>query len=618
MRSASCAGVAALLALACSGGDRESMPLPGDDEAVEQEPQPMEPGEVAPVPTGTGPGPTDPIQVPGPEQPPLTQMCGSCHGDPGSGNCQGGVCIGTLSMTQLIDSGLIVPGDPDSSPLYEAIASGAMPPPGFSPRPSEGFIEGLRQYILRIQPLPVLCDNPIVSWDQLYRDIEADLLSQPEGDRPFLRYVSLANQLAAGACAEELDVTRAAFSKLLNSVSRGAAIQAPTLLSDALNTGSLYRIDLRDYRLDTSAGPFIVNGASFEDGWDAIVASDYYAVELEGPNADAAVVQSGTPVPVLFADSLIDVASVGEVYYGLVGVPATQAELLASLGVDREAGLEQGTSVLAATTTTPIASGQRLVVRNPQASAGRYYYERFDLAASTSASGRVIDDPLGFNAGDEEGSQALFSLPNGLLGYASFDADGSRLDDAPTLFDPAQLPRDPESLEPSRPIEVGVSCMGCHERGVLSLADEAREHALENPDAIGDAAEAAGFSFDDVLDLYPPTAELQQIVEADSAPYLAALSAAGAPVNGTEPIAQAFVRFDADVDARVVASVLLLPVADFLPRVNELDPALSGLDNGFKVDRDDFAGLYLHSLCSLEGDNDNRPTAASCAELLTP
>lgn len=55
-----------------------------------------------------------------------------------------------------------------------------------------------------------------------------------------------------------------------------------------------------------------------------------------------------------------------------------------------------------------------------------------------------------------------------------------------------------------------------------------------------------------------------------------------------------------------------------LPRVDELDPALSGLDNGFRLDRDDFAGLYLHSLCSLESENENRPTAERCADVLTP
>jgi hypothetical protein len=539
----------------------------------------------------------------------LDQTCGACHDSSlGIDNCCTVFCS-DMTLERLIEVGAIVPGDPEASPLYTSITSGSMPPPGVSPRPDEAFIEMLRQYILRTQPPPVLCDNPLVSWDRLYRDIETDLLSQPEGDRPFLRYVSIANQLVASACAEELDVTRAAWSKLLNSVSRGATVHAPTLVSDELGSDSLYRIDLRDYRLDASAGPFVVNGTSFEDGWDAIVASNDYAVEREGPNADAAIVQSGTPVPVLFADSLIDVVSVGEVYYGLLGVPATQAELLASLGVDREAGLEQGTSVLAARTASGIGSSEVLVVRNDQAVTGRYYYERFGLGRDRQNS--IIDDPLGFSPGEDEGSQALFSLPNGLHAYASFDSAGNRLDDAPSLFGDDFAEEVPETGEP---VLVGVSCMACHEGGVLNRVDEARERALANPEDVGAAAQAAGFTLDDVLALYPPSEQRQQIVDSDMASYLAALLSVGAPASGSEPVNFAFQRFELDLDARTAGGLLLLRSADFVPRVNELDPALGGLDNGFEIDRDDFAFLYLHSLCTLEGENANRPTAASCID----
>jgi len=601
--------VASLLALGCSDGDRESSPLPVPDGNESEEPSRPEP----PPPDDSQPGPVITPQ-PTPEPPPgwggpsnlLDEYCAECHGAPGSNDCAGGVCIAGMSGDELAESGLIVLGEPDASPLYTSMASGAMPPPG-SPQPPQSFIDQVRSYIERRAPV-VLCDNPLVSWDQLYRDIEADLLSQPEGDRAFLRYLSFADEYNAGACAEDLAPGPAALSKLLNSLSSLETVQAPpAAVSDALATGTLFRIDLRDYGLDQ--GPFVVDGTSFADGWDAIVADSFYAVELEGPNADVVSLQSGSPVAVLFAGALIDRASVGELYYGLLRMPATQAELLVELGVDRQTGLEQGSSALAATTSSPITVGQRLVVRNALASEGRYYYERFDLAPSSGPGSSVLDDPLGFAAGDAESTQVLFSLPNGLLAYGAFDDAGERIGLADTLFDPEGI----ESL-----IQVGVSCMRCHEGGVLALSDEVREHALANPDEVGAAAEAAGFDFADVLALYPPSAALQQIIESDSAQYFAALTSAGAPAGGTEPISRAFLRFDRDVAARAVAASLLVPEADFVASVNDLDPALSGLDNGFGVDRDDWDGLYLRTLCTLPNESANRPTAASCADALTP
>jgi hypothetical protein len=602
------AGAAALIALGCSsGGEHDSVPLPPDElpHDVDTQDPPSEPQSSSVLPPiGAPSSEPDPPRVEPRDPGLLSTLCGACHGTAQSGNCAAGICLADVSPADLIAAGLIVPGDPDGSPLYVSMASGQMPPPGVFQRPSELELDQVYDFILRVRPPIVRCDNPPLSWDDVYQAIEADLLSRPEADRPFVRYLSLADRYGAGACAGELDVARAAMSKLINSISRRAAIQPPTPVSDALGSGTLYSIDLRDYGLDAGSGPVVVSGATFEDGWEAMIANNDYAVELAGEDADAAILLSETPVPVMFVDALIARASVGELYYGLLRLGQTQAEVLASLGVDRQVGLEQGSSVLAGATSSPIASGERLVVRNEQSTPGLYYYESFDLPPRSGAGLGVLEDPLGFSAGDEEGSQALFSLPNGLLGYVAFDASGRRLADAPTLLDP-------EGLEPQ--VRVGVSCMRCHDGGLVAFADQVREHALANEAEVTQATEAAGFTFADVLALYPPSDQLQRILDDDSAPYRAALSAAGAPLNGTEPISRELIRFDADVDRFDVAGALLYPLADFDAVTNQLDPVMSGLDNGFRMDRDDFDALYVSSLCAITTSGVNRPTAEACS-----
>jgi serine/threonine-protein kinase len=614
-RAAWLGGAAAFIALGCSGrGEYESAPLPtatggstAESPAVpapsrETEPPPAKP----PVDPGVAfePPPLDPPRT----ESGLTLWCGRCHGAPDSGNCAGGVCIAGLNLADLAQSGAVVAGRPDESPLYLSMASGSMPPPGVEPRPSALEIDELEKFILRLEPRPILCNNPTLSWDRTFAALEADLLGEAPADRPFIRYLSLANRYNAGVCDADLDPSRAALSKLINSVSQRETIQLPVLVNDALGSRSLYKIDLRDYALDAGSGSVVVGGVTFADGWEALIANNDYALEFEGTNADNVTLQTETTVPVLFADALIARASVGDLYYGLLRLGATQAALLASLGIDRDAGLAQGSSVLAGTTSSSIASGERLVVRNEPLTQGSYYYESFDLEPNRGAGQGVLGDPLGFSSGDEEGSQALFSLPNGLHGYVAFDAAGNRLDDAPTLFDPEQI----ESV-----IRVGVSCMRCHAEGLVGISDQVRDHALANEIDVTQAAEAAGFSYDDVLALYPPNDQLQRILDADSALYRAALTSAGTPQNGTDPISQEVIRFDRDVNEADVAGALLYPVAALHLESSLLPPALGGLDNGFKVDRDDFSLLYASSLCALITDGANRPTAEACSNTPT-
>ncbi|MCS6864605.1 MAG: c-type cytochrome domain-containing protein [Gemmataceae bacterium] len=81
-------------------------------------------------------------------EPILRAYCNNCHG--AAGRAKGGVDLTTLAAIRKGGRGgdpIIVPGDPDKSPLYESIISGRMPDEGRPPPPKEQ-LEIIKNWIL--------------------------------------------------------------------------------------------------------------------------------------------------------------------------------------------------------------------------------------------------------------------------------------------------------------------------------------------------------------------------------------------------------------------------------------------------------------------------------------
>jgi hypothetical protein len=612
---------AAFLALACSSGDNGAGPAGDDDD------------NDTPAPPVTGgpstPPPDDDDEPLTPANPPvnndddeevsvddlyveslLQTACGKCHGEAAAAvdNCRAGMCY-IEDVKQLIDNGKIVPGDPAASPLYQRISATngtQMPPPGEEPRLNATQIDQIEQYIQRKAPeAPANCTDQFISWDQVFEAVEADLLQQDADDRVFIRYITLTDRYNAGVCDQQLEQDRFAMNKFINGISQDTRIVQPVEVRDAENSKSIYRIDLRDYDLDDSNGPFEVNGEQFVDGWEAIIGNNNFAVEFQGDQAENVNLLSNTLVPVMFSDAIIDEASIGNLYYGLLRLDDTRDEVQAALGLDLVADLDQDITVRAGTTTSEISEQEALAQRNLQAVGGLYYWERFDLDPDVAGES-VLADPLNFDQ-NSNGSQAVFSLPNGLQAYIIFDAAGNRLEESPILFD--------NVTQNDNVMRAGISCQTCHAQGLVPFEDQVREFSLDNRIDAAAAAAAVGLEFEDILDLYPDENDLQGVFEEDSSLYQRALVSAGVPSSlASEPISQTFVRFDRDVDLTVVAGLVGFPVDALKNEVNRLDPALSGLDNGFKVDIDDFKGLYANSLCVVSVANENRPADQVCID----
>lgn len=426
-------------------------------------------------------------------------------------------------------------------------------------------------------PPPTSC-GPTVNADDLYSTIAADLARLDADDRPFQRYVTLANRFNAGVCGSELDQDRAAIGELFNSLSIEATISRPVPIdADELT----FRVDLRDYAWDREIE---VDGRRFADAWEAALASSPYAIELTGPDADDAKADTGTAVPLLNFDALADVASQSSLYYALIDVPGSADELLLdTLGIDVGQNRRDGTSVLAGTTRSRISRADRLVERNPLEVRAGFIWRAFDYLDESGVS--IFEDPLSL---DSDGSVALFTLPNGLFGFAIFDGEGTRRDDSDILLDTNQI---------NFRATVAISCLNCHGPiGIIPVVDEVRGVVQNDADELDPERVA------DVQRLYPPQAELDALFESDADRYTRARASAGLDGEGADPLGLALLRFDSDLGLEQIAGDLWVPQSAIVANLSELPPTFGAPF----LDRDDYSLDFAAAICTV-ASTENRP-----------
>jgi hypothetical protein len=460
-------------------------------------------------------------------------------------------------------------------------------PPAVDPvTPDEPAVPEPAEPEIPAEPAPARVCEGALGFDDLYSLIENDL--RAEGDDGItLRYISLGNRRSQGICPEDLDADRSAMIKALNSLSTELGVSVPEAIDDE---GLVYRIDLGDYGWDQ---PATVDGVAFADKWEAIIAASPYAVEFEGDEADEAKLASATTVPVLSADALIDIATIGNLYYALIGIGETEDELLAQLGINEEDDI-----VLRAGTSSSRLSRQETVTERLEVGDLQgYYWARYDIAQE-GVGESIFADPLGFQ---EDSIAAVFSLPNGFNGYALFDGAGVRVADTDVIVD--QVQRDGR-------VRNSISCSQCHANGLLPISDEVRAYVEQNP------LDFDADTFEDVQDEFLPQPEIDEVIEGDIAFYRAALARAGIDVIERDPVSDAYVRFDGDVTLSVAAGELGV-TPDFLQDQlaflsTEADPILSSLRNS-SLRREQFDGAYLAALCALSVSSGNQPLAADCA-----
>ena len=476
--------------------------------------------------------------------------CLRCHGD--SGSYKGFLFI--EEYNSLIQSGSVVPGQPDESELYKRLFGdtgngGQMPPnqPPFNLPPlTDEAIEIIRVWIENGAPDWNVVDGNrnFITPKRILETIQHHIETLPIPNRAFARYFSTTHLYDAGLPTEPLQSHYLALSKLVNSLSWAADIVNP----EPINTEqTLFYIDLRNYDWDKDLWTQIENRYPYNikyEGADQIDLRDLF-LNLQS--------EMDCEVPYVHVDWFIGKASEPPLYNEILALPDTDTALETLLGVDVRDNIKNHPGVRvwrAGIIKSGVSRHNRVVERHKS----RYgaYWKSYDFAGSVGKQ-NISVHPLSFN---HDGGEVVFNLPNGLQAYHLFDAKGVRLDKAPTEI------VDSDADDPA--VYNGISCISCHTEGIKPFTDDIRP--------VIEAAQNPIFNQAHALRLYVEQAVMDILVEQDTEKFITALTKTGnspGGSEGSEPISRFHGTYNSDLDAAHAAAAVGLPEKVFLSKIEE-------------------------------------------------
>lgn len=445
----------------------------------------------------------------------LTTYCYRCHGQNGSN--EGGFGQ-VLAFPKLGNK--IVPGDPAKSRLFKRVGiKRDMPPEDERPRPGDTEIAVLEKWIKAGAPAPPEETVKPRLFVSLQDELEAmrQYLRRAERDnRRFLRFFSLRHlhNLPPDKVRDaDLRIYRAALSKLVNSLSRKKDIVVP----DKVNgVETLFAIDLRKLDWDR------------QNLWNEILRAYPYGLSHDQyPDdrtirdlAEEVVALSGSPLPVIRADWFITTAAQPPLYHVLLQLPVNARDLERELEVDVARNFVNANKVnRAGFTASGVSSHNRLLERH-DAKFGAYW-KSYDFKRGTGL-GNLFVFPLGprfaghphpRNAFQHAGGEIIWNLANGLQGYLLVNAKDERINEGPV-----EIVSDSKKVSGTPAIVNGLSCMACHQEGIIPFQDQVRAGNILG----GDARKL-------VNKLYPEAAEMNRLIERDRRQFLTALEEATGP-----------------------------------------------------------------------------------------
>ncbi len=478
--------------------------------------------------------------------------CNDCHGEGGSYTEQL-----LMEYPAVINDGHVIPGDPLNSELYKRLLgpteNGLQMPFNSDPLPQEQ-IETIRQWILAGAPdwniVPEL-DRSFVTTDAILDSIQQHLDTLAPFDRPYARYFTITHLYNAGVLPETLVDYRNALSKLVNSLSWGRDIFNPEPIDPE---ETIYYIDLRRYQWEQGinrwtqieeAFPYSLNfNLETETGTLRKLTNLREAMECN--------------VPFVHVDWFLATASLPPLYNDILGFPETDRALEAELNVDVAANLVTAPGIRvwrAGFNDSGVSRHNRVIERH--ISDHGAYWKSYDFAGSVGTQ-NIFNYPLNFT---HDGGEIIFNLPNGLQAYFLVDANGNRLDVAPT-----EIVSNPAASDPA--VRNGLSCIGCHTEGMKQdFKDGVRAIIEETDNPPYDKAHA--------LRLYVEKSVIDMLVDEDAERYRVALEKTGGDIKDIEPVHRFYEVFQKPVDAVHAAAAVGLEKTDFLDKINNSSPLQS-------------------------------------------
>ena len=483
------------------------------------------------------------------------QSCLNCHGP--SGSFKEALLI---DRTALIDTQVVIPGNPENSEFYKRLLgpteNGPQMPLNLPPLSQEA-VETIARWITVGAPdWNVQHDINFITTDTILNTIRTHLESLDPFDRPSARYFTMTHLYNAGETPETLNHYRIALSKLVNSLSWKLEITNPIRIDEAQ---TIFYIDLRRYEWNTTT-----------DVWTQIEQAYPYNIAFD-PETQAGLLEkltqlqteTGSTVPFVHVDWFLATASLPPLYHDILGLPETDRVLEAQLAVNVESNIRNAPGIdvwRAGFNDSGVSANNRVVERHTS----RYgaYWKSYDFAGSVGSQ-NIFTHPLDFT---HDGGEIIFNLPNGLQAYLLVDANGNRLDDAPI-----DIVSNPGTGDPT--VRNGLSCIGCHTQGMKKFKDSVRAAIEQDDNPPYNKAQA--------LRLYPEQSVLDDLVAKDTLKFQQALEKIGGPFaddasrqrffkqHENEPIQRLHELFQAPLDASHAAAAVGLETEAFLTQIRE-------------------------------------------------
>lgn len=520
----------------------------------------------------------------------IGKYCRNCHG-PGE-SAQGSFPAGDLGSIAA-NAAFVTPGDRTRSLLYTSVTSGRMP---YGKRPPQGEIDRLGEWVDSLsEPAPDIRaaisgkaerQRPVLAWGMFTEAALKDISQVSESDRPFIRYFSYRHQYngklpceAEDAFAKRMELYRAGFHKLLNSLSLGASLVIPETVDGTKEL--LVRVDIRDLKWD-------------DKKWDKLVAEYPFGYDPDSDTVLKALADAAdTDLPVMRIDWFMANAPRPALYHALLELPENIAGLEERMGVDVNENIRQGRVLRAAFNEgeSGVSDHNRMLERHDTAQGG-YYWKSYDFAGSQGEQslkrhphGPPELEPLeaGLESFEHDGGEMIFSLPNGLQGYYLSTDKGDRLDRGPTQIVSFR----------NRPIGKGIdiingrSCFDCHADGIIAKQDRLRGYIETSPTF---SVEQRDF----LLEMYVEQAELDEHYAKDRARFIEALDRIGATERAPDgtlksrsgPLKEEIITwyadlYEDDLDAEALAAEFDMTPDEFeraIQRVEDGETLRIGLD----------------------------------------
>lgn len=441
-----------------------------------------------------------------------------------------------------LNSALVVPGNPDASPLYSSMQSRAMPPDTLG---EDGLPEIVSTDLLTIrdwiEQLPVdACSPPDrLAAARVAQAITTHVTSLPPDLATKIRFVSLAPLRNACASPDEMESARQAVALLINSLSLALEPYKPVAIDP---DGAILAIDL---------GAVGWTAATWDRLAQRAPASPFTVFD------DGVKKSLGTDLPVVNADWFADVASRAPLYYELLGLPESLPALLANLRLDLT-DLRRGSAERIGLRASHVARGNRLFERRSIPNGAAWFStefaptagrpDMFDLIVAAAGGGNASEATRSLLQGDA--TLLHFDLPNGFPAYFVANPSGARVNDVP-------LSVLKDDNHPGARVSVAQSCMSCHASAPVAVA---RGQIDDLKARLSSDATLSKEARDRLLALHPEAPEWQRRLDDDQKRYLRATAAAGIdPLRrsaGLEILPALVARYRRDVTAAELADLV--------------------------------------------------------------